>query len=124
MPFAPVGDLSSVHPLARNYYSSHHDHKFIRFFDLANVRSLNNRIVQKVQSSTGILLPMQSEEQLVLLMRSIYNDDYMTDQDTMNQKVVEKANDIISTELILYTRYMKEKDRNPMPLPRGAFYDT
>lgn len=91
------------------------------FFSRANLERLHSAIVQEVQLKHGHCIQRQSEQQLLLLMRSMWArwGSAGAGVDGANQRVVQEATRIIKTNIDMHERATRFLHKNPEPLAWG-----
>lgn len=96
------------------------------FFSRANVDAIQRDIQASVQAKSGYKIDRQSDEQLLIIMRSIYvnNADAGTAEPRqhlryLNSLVVAECLPIVASNLKQYLFYLRDASRLPEPLERA-----
>lgn len=101
------------------------------FFSIANRDAVQGELVRRVQELTERTISKQSEDELLLVMRSVYmqhavNLDGRAAEEVrmLNAHVLDYCVPNIVTNLSQYVQYLKEVGRNPMPFPQPEYVST
>ena len=98
------------------------------FFSLKNIETIQKKIILSIYNNTGgkYKIGRQSEEQLKIIMRSIYlqnsrNLPFQIQEqvDILNKKVLEYCIPNIYTEILQYEKYLKDSSSIPVPNDRS-----
>lgn len=90
------------------------------FFSRANINAVHKSIMEAVQEQLGYCIEQQSEQQLLLLMRSMWvRHGALAGVGGTNCKVVVTAVGIIKTNVEMHETATRFLYRNPEPLSYG-----
>jgi len=98
------------------------------FFSLENVEKIQKEIIASIYNKSGgkYKIGKQSEEQLKIVMRSVYlqnsrNLPFQIQEQVniLNKKVLEYCVPNIYTEILQYEKYLKDSSSIPIPNERG-----
>ena len=99
------------------------------FFSFENKSNIHNQLINSVKEKTDYTIGKQSDEQLQIIMRSIYlqhsknlNYDIEKQVDNLNKRVLNYCIPQITGEIQQYIGYLK--DINEMPVPMARSQDT
>jgi len=92
------------------------------FFSDLNINTLQKGIKQKFKNDTGLAIDNQDQNDLLVIMRSVYIDNSMTPSQNvceqvkwMNGRVIEHANQQISTGVSQQIDYFRDASRVWVP---------
>jgi hypothetical protein len=104
----------------------------VAFFSTENVDILQNRLRATIQHQTarpgrgGILIDRQSDTDLVVIMRRVYEDHANNSPDNVAAEVTRLNNIVLSivvpmvaTNVAAHLAYLRDASRLPEPIPRG-----
>jgi hypothetical protein len=101
------------------------------FFSEFNREYLHGAIVSKIKSLTGYEVDRQSDAGLQSLMRVVYTDlvrdpytDVKSQVNSMNDMVLSRASDTVSTGMLQQIVYLRDISENPVPLEQPAATTT
>ena len=98
------------------------------FFSAKNRDALQGEVVRRVLELTERRISQQSEDELLLVMRSVYlqhavNLDQRAAEEVrmLNARVLDYCVPNIVTNLSQYIQYLREVGRNPAPFPHAEY---
>jgi hypothetical protein len=97
----------------------------LRFFSVANVQEIQNRLRDFVRRETGYTVERQSDDALLAAMRHVYVRDARNngmdvgrELARLNSIVLSETVPLVITGLTQYLAYLRDASRLPPPLPR------
>ena len=95
------------------------------FFSPMNVNGIQSTIRYRIFKTNNVTISAQSENELFIVMRSIYlqyskniqSNDVLAEIKYLNKLVINYSVEKITTELVAYNRYLQ--DINNLPIPMG-----
>ena len=104
------------------------------FFDRNNMAHLHSQIIRQVHLETGIRISKQSDMEVLHIMQNIFNIHGATSQNhprkngqiimDLNYKVIRECTDNIKSGILMYTKYIHDASRLPVPLERPKLTTT
>lgn len=97
----------------------------VAFFGTANVDALQREIQVIIGEKLGVAIDRQSDEQLLIAMRSVYalyaapSGDARRETQRLNGIVLGEVLPIIAGNVRQYLTYLKDASTLPEPIPRG-----
>lgn len=101
------------------------------FFSSRNIDILQAEIVKKILELTQRRINRQSDEELIMVMRSIYlqyavnlDNNYLEEVRILNAKVLDYCIPNIVSNLSQYIHYLNEVGKVPIPLQHAEYMST
>lgn len=96
------------------------------FFGTDNVDAIQRELLAVLKARLGVEISRQSDEQLLIVMRSVYaressnkNTDVAAEVYRLNGLVLAETVPIVGANLRQHLTYLRDASRLPEPIPRG-----
>lgn len=97
------------------------------FFSVQNLNAIQQAIRQRIHASTGFTIDRQSDDQIALVMRSIYitwaenrADNIPQQVAALNERVLAECLPLVASGLKQYMAYLRDASTLPEPITRGV----
>ena len=100
---------------------------YTTFFSSNNINFLQNKIIQEVQHHTSYTISKQDENNLIVIMRSIYlqysknGNDIQSEINNMNAHIIKYCVNNISSNIKHYLFYLNDISKLPCPLEHPKY---